>query len=111
MHKSAYGIVALGLLTAASTATPSVAEGRPSGSSVLAMRQAQSELKREGLYDGMVDGIAGPETRHGIIAFQQREELPATARLDEATRDRIIHNALSMESVWSKPGRTVAARQ
>ena len=111
MQKSAYGIVALGLLIAASTATPSIAEGGPSVSSVLAMRQAQSELKREGLYDGMVDGIAGPKTRHGIIDFQQREGLPETARLNEATRDRIAINALSMESAWSKPGHTVAARQ
>jgi len=111
MHKSAYGVVALGLLTAAVTATPSLAEGARSGSSMLAMRQAQSELRREGLYDGMVDGIAGPKTRHGIIAFQKREDLPQTARLDEATRDRIAINALSMESAWSKPGQTVAARQ
>jgi peptidoglycan hydrolase-like protein with peptidoglycan-binding domain len=111
MHKGVYGIVALGLLTAAGAATPSLAESDPSGSSVLAMRQAQSELKREGLYNGTVDGIAGRKTRHGLIAFQEREGLPQTARLDEATRDRIVINALSMESAWSKPGQTVAARQ
>jgi peptidoglycan hydrolase-like protein with peptidoglycan-binding domain len=108
MHRSVHGIVALGLLTAAAAGTASLAASRPAGSSVLAMRQAQSELKREGLYDGTVDGIAGPKTRHGLIAFQQRERLPQTARLDQATRDRIIHNALSMESAWSKPGQTVA---
>jgi peptidoglycan hydrolase-like protein with peptidoglycan-binding domain len=33
------------------------------------VRQAQSELKREGLYDGKVDGIARPETKQGIAAF------------------------------------------
>ncbi len=108
MQRNVYGIVALGLLTAATAATPSLAEGGPSRSSALATRQAQSELKREGLYDGTVDGIAGPKTRHGIIAFQEREGLPPTARLDEATRDRIIINALCLESAWSKPGQTVA---
>jgi peptidoglycan hydrolase-like protein with peptidoglycan-binding domain len=111
MQRNVYGIVALGLLSAAAAATPSLAEGGPSGRSVLAMRQAQSELNREGLYDGTVDGIAGPKTRHGIIAFQEREGLPQTAHLDEATRDRIVINALSLESAWSKPGQTVAVSQ
>ena len=64
------------------------------------VRQAQSELKREGLYDGKLDGIAGPETREGIAAFQQREGLQQTARLDRATRDRMNLRALLMDG-WS----------
>jgi peptidoglycan hydrolase-like protein with peptidoglycan-binding domain len=64
------------------------------------VRQAQSELKREGLYDGKLDGIAGPETKQGIAAFQQREGLQQTARLDRATRDRMNLRALLMDG-WS----------
>jgi peptidoglycan hydrolase-like protein with peptidoglycan-binding domain len=106
MHRSVYGFVALMLLTAA--ATPGFANTGPSGSSQLAVRQAQSELKREGLYDGTVDGIAGPKTRQGIIAFQRRERLPQTARLDDATRNRIVLNALRLDSAWSEGGQNVA---
>ena len=50
---------------------------------------AQRELQREGLYRGKIDGIAGHETRDAITAFQQREGLPQTARLDNATMDRL----------------------
>lgn len=79
-----------------------VAGSEPSGSSAVLVRQAQSELKRESLYEGRVDGIAGPETTQGITAFQQREGLQQTARLDGATRDRMILNAMRMDSAWSK---------
>jgi peptidoglycan hydrolase-like protein with peptidoglycan-binding domain len=64
------------------------------------VRRAQSELKREGLYDGKVDGIAGPETKHGITAFQERKGLQQTGRLDRPTRDRLTLSALRMDS-WS----------
>jgi peptidoglycan hydrolase-like protein with peptidoglycan-binding domain len=64
------------------------------------VRMAQSELKREGLYGGKVDGIAGPTTTRGITAFQQREGLQQTSRLDTATRERMILNALRMDN-WS----------
>jgi peptidoglycan hydrolase-like protein with peptidoglycan-binding domain len=64
------------------------------------VRQAQSELEREGLYEGKMDGIVGAETTQGIAAFQQREGLQQTARLDRATRDRINLRALRMDR-WS----------
>ena len=64
------------------------------------VRQAQSELKREGLYRGKVDGVVGPETTQGITAFQQREGLQQSARLDRATRDRLNLRALRMDR-WS----------
>ncbi|MGO8915321.1 MAG: peptidoglycan-binding domain-containing protein [Stellaceae bacterium] len=118
-----YGVVALGLLTAACGSSGDqraatgglagvgalaeadfrpVAGSGPSDSSALLVRQAQSELKRESLYEGRVDGIAGPKTKQGIIAFQRREGLQQTARLDDATRDRMILNALRMDSAWSE---------
>src|ERR1700742_2662739 len=36
------------------------------------VRDAQSELQREGLYRGQIDGILGPETRQAIAAYQAR---------------------------------------
>ena len=76
-----------------------------------AVRRAQSELKREGLYEGRVDGIAGPKTMAGISAFQQRERLPQTARLDRATQDRMIVKALRMDGVPSARARSDAATE
>lgn len=66
----------------------------------LRVRMAQSELGREGLYSGKVDGVSGPATKWAIAEFQQREGLNRTGRLDTATRDRMVVNALRMNS-WS----------
>jgi peptidoglycan hydrolase-like protein with peptidoglycan-binding domain len=60
-----------------------------SGSGSSGVKQAQIELQREGLYSGRIDGIAGPETRDAIIAFQQREGLKQTGTLDGATSARM----------------------
>lgn len=53
------------------------------------VEQAQTELQREGLYDGKIDGILGPKTKQALTAFQQREGLQQTARLDRDTRQRL----------------------
>jgi len=53
------------------------------------VRQAQEELQREGLYHGPIDGVEGPQTRDAIIAYQSREGLQQTARLDRETLDRM----------------------
>jgi peptidoglycan hydrolase-like protein with peptidoglycan-binding domain len=53
------------------------------------VEDAQRELQREGLYHGKIDGIAGPDTRQAITAFQQREGLRQTSRLDDETMDRL----------------------
>jgi len=108
MQRSVYGILALGLLAAVSPTKAGLAQTRPAA---LAMRQAQSELKREGLYDGAIDGIAGPKTKRGIITFQQREGLQRTARLDDATRVRMVHNATRMDSAWSEPQQNIAEQR
>src|ERR1700674_4840424 len=105
MRTEIFGIIALGLLMAACSSpderTSIRSEGRnafnesrnayneansghaQAGGTVRSsehlVRQAQSELKREGLYRGKVDGIVGPETKEAIIAFRQRERLQQTA--------------------------------
>jgi peptidoglycan hydrolase-like protein with peptidoglycan-binding domain len=100
MRTEVVGAVALGLLATACSSSGVYARAEADlapaeGSSPV--RQAQSELQREGLYDGKVDGIAGPETRQGISAFQRREGLPQTDRLDQTTVDRMNLRALRMD--------------
>jgi hypothetical protein len=86
------------------------AEGSgPWRSSTHFVRRAQSELKREGLYENKVDGIDGPETQRGIAAFQQAEGLHPTARLDRATRDRMTIKALRMDSAFAARAQISAA--
>jgi peptidoglycan hydrolase-like protein with peptidoglycan-binding domain len=63
----------------------SSSQGQPSE----VVKQAQSQLQREGLYDGKIDGITGPQTRQAISAYQQREGLRQTATLDRDTLNRM----------------------
>ena len=53
------------------------------------VRDAQSELQREGLYRGPIDGVLGPETKQAIAAYQAREGLQQTATLDQDTIERM----------------------
>jgi peptidoglycan hydrolase-like protein with peptidoglycan-binding domain len=114
MRTEVFGVIALGLLvTACSSAdqrSDTVNEARlghaHAGGSLRSsehlVRQAQSELRREGLYRGKVDGIAGPETKQAITAFRQREGLQQTAHLDQATVQRIHLKALRMVDTSGK---------
>jgi peptidoglycan hydrolase-like protein with peptidoglycan-binding domain len=52
--------------------------------------QAQQELKAQGLYNGQLDGIVGPETQTAVSQFQQQQGLPQTAMLDQQTLDRLM---------------------
>lgn len=56
---------------------------------VQTVKQAQTELQREGLYHGRIDGIAGPKTKQALTAYQQREGLQQTAALDQETLQRM----------------------
>jgi len=49
------------------------------------VRDAQVALRDQGFYDGLVDGVPGPQTREALRNFQRARRLPATGRLDEAT--------------------------
>jgi peptidoglycan hydrolase-like protein with peptidoglycan-binding domain len=53
------------------------------------VRQAQQQLKAEGLYRGKVDGKDGPKTRAAVRQFQKKNGLPVTARLDENTMNQL----------------------
>jgi peptidoglycan hydrolase-like protein with peptidoglycan-binding domain len=54
------------------------------------IRWAQVELHMRGLYNGSLDGVAGPETNRAILRFQQNNGLDRTARLDQETADVLI---------------------
>ena len=47
--------------------------------------KAQRTLKALGLYDGAVDGLAGPRTERAIRAFQEQVGIDPTGKLDVRT--------------------------
>lgn len=51
-----------------------------------AEREMQQKLKSQGLYKGAIDGIVGPQTQAALKAFQQRNGIAPTGRLDERTK-------------------------
>ena len=54
------------------------------------IRWAQVELRVRGLYNGSLDGVAGPETKQALLTFQQSNSLEPTARLDQETADALV---------------------
>ena len=66
------------------------------------IKEAQTQLKDQGLYSGQIDGIAGPQTHSAVRAYQKREGLRQTARLD---RETVQH----MNLTASAPARPDAA--
>ena len=54
------------------------------------IRWAQVELRVRGLYNGSLDGVAGPETKQALLRFQQSNSLERTAKLDQETADALI---------------------
>jgi hypothetical protein len=53
------------------------------------VRQAQEELRAQGLYRGEIDGIVGPKTKEAVAQFQQENGLQQTATLDQQTVQRL----------------------
>jgi len=53
------------------------------------IQQAQQELKSQGLYNGAIDGVMGPETRTALSRFQQQNGLTPNAALDQETKDKL----------------------
>ncbi len=53
------------------------------------VREAQSELKRQGFYYGEIDGENGAETSAAIRRFQIRNGLEVTGQLNEKTLDAL----------------------
>ncbi|MCB9383252.1 MAG: peptidoglycan-binding protein [Bryobacterales bacterium] len=70
------------------SAAPSTAQGE-SAAQAATIRRAQKKLQKQGLYQGPVDGVAGPETMDAVKAFQRKEGLPETGYLDAKTLDEM----------------------
>ena len=54
---------------------------------------AQTALNRRAISSGSLDGVMGSQTRAALRAFQQRESLPVTGSLDDATTARLTLDA------------------
>jgi lipoprotein-anchoring transpeptidase ErfK/SrfK len=55
--------------------------------------ELQLALVRRGISPGSIDGVMGPQTQSALRAFQFRQGLPVTGRLDPVTRDRLLLTA------------------
>jgi hypothetical protein len=84
------GAVALGMPQTATAAA--TGPSPPSGAAIAGsstppglVKEAQAQLQNQGLYHGAIDGIVGPQTRRALRAYQRKEGLRQTARLDQAT--------------------------
>lgn len=78
--RSARLVGALALILA-SIALPARAGASPAGTAAL-----QSALDQLGLYSGYVDGVRGPLTRRGVVAFQRQKGLHADGIAGPRTR-------------------------
>jgi peptidoglycan hydrolase-like protein with peptidoglycan-binding domain len=67
------------------------------------IRQAQEQLRDQGLYHGQIDGILGPETKQALQQFQQKNGLQATATLDQPTMNKLLGNAAAGEGSTMPP--------
>jgi hypothetical protein len=56
------------------------------------VKQAQQQLRSEGLYHGAIDGRIGPATRAAVRRFQQQNRLTTNAMLDRETLQRLMGN-------------------
>lgn len=56
------------------------------------VREAQQQLRNQGLYRGRIDGILGPETQQALGRFQKNNGLSQTATLDQPTMDKLLGN-------------------
>jgi peptidoglycan hydrolase-like protein with peptidoglycan-binding domain len=56
------------------------------------IRQAQEQLRDQGLYRGSIDGVLGPQTKQAIQQFQSKNGLPVTATLDQQTMNKLLGN-------------------
>lgn len=64
-----------------------------------ALALAQRRLKETGLYQKDVDGLTGRNTHDALIEFQRRNNLPLTARLDQATWQKFGLDATTPEEM------------
>jgi peptidoglycan hydrolase-like protein with peptidoglycan-binding domain len=54
--------------------------------------QAQQQLRAQHLYNGPIDGMLNPQTKHALSAYQKKNGLGRTATLDQATRRSLFEH-------------------
>jgi len=69
------------------------------------IRWAQVELRYRGLYQGSVDGVLGPETRHALSQFQQIDGLGRTVSLDARTWEALTRSGIPAIAERSRDAR------
>jgi peptidoglycan hydrolase-like protein with peptidoglycan-binding domain len=74
------------------------------------IRWAQVELHDLGLYNGSLDGAAGPETERALLDFQKSNGLERTGTLDQQTADVLIgHSSVGQGSSMPPKGAGAAS--
>jgi len=65
------------------------------------VKQAQTELKQKGYYEGGVDGVLGAQTRAGLRRYQKEKGLAGDGRL---THETGIHLGIAAKADNPSPG-------
>jgi lipoprotein-anchoring transpeptidase ErfK/SrfK len=68
------------------TGAPESSGTRP----VQTILEAQIALVRQGISPGSIDGVAGPQTRSALIAFQKKQGIPPSGWLDANTKELLL---------------------
>jgi peptidoglycan hydrolase-like protein with peptidoglycan-binding domain len=66
-------------------ASRAVAQQSYAARQALAAQKAQEKLKSDGVYQGKIDGVVGPETQQALKDYQKQHNLQQTGQLDEPT--------------------------
>ncbi len=67
------------------------------------VRDVQVELRRLGMYGGLLDGLSGPATERGVRAYQRARGLTETGHVDEALLARLAMDTGEGEAGSSHP--------
>src|SRR6185437_15308782 len=70
------------------------------------IKQAQQQLKSQGLYNGAIDGQMGPETASALSKFQEKNGLPANSELDQQTMAKLMGNGSTSPPASMNPSMT-----
>jgi peptidoglycan hydrolase-like protein with peptidoglycan-binding domain len=95
-------------LYTSATGEPAVGRSHVSRDTVM---QVQNELQGQGLYDGPIDGIAGPKTREGLRQFQARQGMPQTGEIDTATLQQLNGGAPAVATGPTGNGQLMTTEQ
>jgi len=96
---SGAGVAPAANMSDTSGSNPPAAAGMPRSALTSAdlanddIRQAQQELRTQGLYDGPVDGALGEKTQAAVDKYQEENGLSVTGSLDQATMRSLRQDA------------------